>query len=91
MTATYEPPTDITAENGAIFRYKRTDDGGIQVWILNAQQELLAGFPLTADDVIEIFNELDFCEHCGQPLGADWPKHGPGRCSNPDDPGGLGD
>jgi len=71
MTATYEPPGEFIAENGAKFRYSKRDDGGIQVSILSTSGLLLAGFALSPEQVIELFHELDFCEECGQVVTPD--------------------
>ena len=71
MTRPYEPPGEFIADNGAILRYYRRDDGGVQVSILNERHDLLAGWALTPDQVIELFHELDFCEECGEPIGED--------------------
>ena len=80
MTRPYEPPGEFAADNGAILRYSKRDDGGVQISILNECHDLLAGWALTPDQLMELFYELDFCGECGEPIGEDGcARHAAGR------------
>lgn len=80
MTLPYTPPGEFRAENGAAFRYAKREDGGLQVSILSAQGELLAGFPLAVDQVMALYHELDFCPDCGEAMPSEY--HGTTRCTS---------